>query len=96
LILDYQKDKLLLQNGDDLLHFELGEKKKIENVKIINAIAIVFSFASGFYYYLNFDKLSQKGLYIEEIKSEEKDEDVAKEIDKKGEIDKNTKEVDNE
>lgn len=74
LILDYQKDKLLLQNGEDLLHFqlELGENKKFENVKIINAIAVAFSFVSGIYYYLNFDKLSQKGLYIEGVKDSEK------------------------
>lgn len=70
LINDYNGEKLLMQNPDDKLHFqvELGEKRKFENIKIINAIAAAFSFTSGIYYYLNYDKLSQKGIYLEERK----------------------------
>ncbi|HNZ26054.1 MAG TPA: hypothetical protein PLG34_01045 [Spirochaetota bacterium] len=70
LINDYNGEKLLMQNPDDTLHFqlELGEKRKFENIKIINAIAAAFSFTSGIYYYLNYDRLSQKGIYVEERK----------------------------
>lgn len=76
LINDYNGERILLQNGDDLLYFQadIGDIRKFEKVKIINAIAATFSFASGIEYYLNNDKLSQKGLFIEEEKKEEKSE----------------------
>lgn len=76
LINDYNGERILLQNGDDLLYFQadIGDIRKFEKVKIINAIAATFSFASGIEYYLNYDKLSQKGLFIEEEKKEEKEE----------------------
>jgi len=77
LINDYNGERILLQNGDDLLYFQadIGDIRKFEKVKIINAIAATFSFASGIEYYLNYDKLSQKGLFIEEEKKEDKSED---------------------
>ena len=77
LINDYNGERILLQNGDDLLYFQadIGDIRKFEKVKIINAIAATFSFASGIEYYLNYDKLSQKGLFIEEEKKEEKKEE---------------------
>ena len=67
LINDYNGERILLQNGDDLLYFQadIGDIRKFEKVKIINAIAATFSFASGIEYYLNNDKLSQKGLFVE-------------------------------
>ena len=76
LINDYNGERILLQNGDDLLYFQadIGDIRKFEKVKIINAIAATFSFASGIEYYLNYDKLSQKGLFIEEEKKEDKEE----------------------
>ena len=76
LINDYNGERILLQNGDDLLYFQadIGDIRKFEKVKIINAIAATFSFASGIEYYLNYDKLSQKGLFIEEEKKEDKSE----------------------
>ncbi|MBP5449997.1 MAG: hypothetical protein J6Y01_07775, partial [Spirochaetales bacterium] len=76
LINDYNGERILLQNGDDLLYFQadIGDIRKFEKVKIINAIAATFSFASGIEYYLNNDKLSQKGLFIEEEKKEDKEE----------------------
>ena len=76
LINDYNGEKLLLQNGDDLLKFqkELGEKRKFESVQVIKAIAAAFSFTSAFHYYLTFGKLSSKSLYIEDDVVEEKKE----------------------
>jgi hypothetical protein len=76
LINDYNGERILLQNGDDLLYFQadIGDIRKFEKVKIINAIAATFSFASGIEYYLNYDKLSQKGLFIEEEKKEDKED----------------------
>ena len=66
---DYNGEKLLLQNGDDLLKFqvELGEKRKFEGVNIIKAIAQAFSYSSALHYYITTGNLSSKGLYIDDI-----------------------------
>jgi len=67
LIKDYNEEKRLLQNGDEMLHFELNRdgRNKFENVKIINTIIYIFSFVSAFHFYLTNGKLSQGGsIYI--------------------------------
>ena len=67
LINDYNQEKLLLQNGDDLLKFqiELGEKRKFEGINIIKAIAAAFSYSSALYYHISSGQLSSKSLFIE-------------------------------
>jgi hypothetical protein len=74
LIEDYNTDKKFLQNGDDILHFqlELGDKRKFENTKIISFILITFSFVSALHYYLTSGKLSGKGLFLH---NDEKEKD---------------------
>ncbi|MBP5705698.1 MAG: hypothetical protein J6W76_00315, partial [Spirochaetales bacterium] len=49
LINDYNGERILLQNGEDLLYFQahIGDIRKFEKFKIINAITATFSFASG-------------------------------------------------
>jgi hypothetical protein len=66
IINDYNNEKLLLQNGDDAMHFqlELGERRKFEKISIIKAILVAFTFSSALYFYLTEDKLSTKSLYI--------------------------------
>lgn len=73
LINDYNQEKILLQNGDELLHFqiELGEKRKFEGINIIKAIAAAFSFSSAMHYYLTSGNLSTKGLMLD-IKENDK------------------------
>ncbi|HOV13516.1 MAG TPA: hypothetical protein PK771_04465 [Spirochaetota bacterium] len=75
LINDYNQEKILLQNGDDLLHFqvELGEKRKFEGISIIKAIAAAFSFSSALHYYVTSGKLSSKGLLLDQEEQNEKD-----------------------
>ncbi|MCK4797741.1 MAG: hypothetical protein KAT05_10180 [Spirochaetes bacterium] len=70
IINDYNKEKTLLQNGNEILHFqlELNDKRKFENISILNAILITFSFSSALHYYLTNDKLSGRGLYIHDKK----------------------------
>jgi hypothetical protein len=75
LINDYNSEKLLIQNADDLLHFQLdlGEKRKFERISIIKAILVAFTYSSALHYYLTEDKLSTKSIYIEkEVKEETK------------------------
>ncbi len=74
LINDYNQEKILLQNPEDLLKFqiELGEKRKFEGISIIKAIAAAFSFSSAFFYYLTSGGLSSKSLLLD---NEEKKED---------------------
>jgi len=84
LINDYNEQKLLLQNGDDILSFEhdSGSKKKFQNISIIKAIAAAFTYSSAFHYYLTVDKLSSKSIYME---TENKEDDKALEEEEKKE-----------
>lgn len=68
IITDYEGERMILKNGEERLHFELIEERtpKFENVKIITAIILAFSFSSAIYYYLTKGKLCSKGLYLEE------------------------------
>jgi hypothetical protein len=77
IINDYNEEKLLLQNGDDLLVFEheIGARKKFENMAIIKAIAAAFTFSSAMHYYITVDKLSTKSLFLDDRK---KNEDLTK------------------
>jgi hypothetical protein len=67
LINDYNGEKLLIQNADDLLHFQLdlGDKRKFERISIIKAILVAFTFSSALHFYLTEDKLSTKSIYID-------------------------------
>ncbi|MCG8569301.1 MAG: hypothetical protein MJB14_04105 [Spirochaetes bacterium] len=89
LINDYRQDRLLLQNPEDPLQFTLGRgtRKKFQNVPIIKAIAAAFSFSSAFHYYLSFDALSQKSLYLDKKTEEGPVEDELAPLDKTEEKD---------
>ena len=71
MITDFNNQKLLLQNPEDLLSFQLSrEKNRFDNVQIIKAIGAAFSYSSAIHYYITFDEFSQKSLYFEK-KNEE-------------------------
>ena len=80
-IKDYNTEKRLLLNPDEKLDFQIKKegKYKLENVNIINAIVLTFSFASAFHYYLNSGRLSGRNLFI----TEKKDEDISDEAQPK-------------
>lgn len=84
LINDYKKDKNILENGDDILRFQkdLGERRKFEGKKVIQAIFVAFRYSSALLYYLNYDKLSKKGLYLDEDVAYKKDNTINNNDDK--------------
>lgn len=67
LINDYKGgEKLLLQNPEDTLSFQLSrEKNRFDSLQIIKAIVAAYTFTSALHYYLTVDEFSQKNLYYE-------------------------------
>ena len=86
-IKDYNTEKRLLLNPDEKLDFQIKKegKYKLENVNIINAIVLTFSFASAFHYYLNSGRLSGRNLFISKKKEENVADDAATQQDDKKE-----------
>ena len=64
---DYRKSKRLLQNPDEVLHFDLNidGEKRLNNKKVIEAIVEAFLFSATFSFLLKYGELSNPGLYIE-------------------------------
>ncbi len=86
IIQDYNTEKKFLDNPDEKLHFQSqkGITPKLENMTVINAILIAFSFSSAIHYYLSTEKIMSKGLYfIEEDKNQEQkpDENITQKND---------------
>jgi len=78
IIQDYNSEKRLLQNPDQLISFQLEKNanKKFENISIVNAILYAFSFVSAIHYFIEDGKLSGKGLFFFEEEKKEKSPEV--------------------
>ena len=61
IIQDYNSEKKLLENPEERLHFESpkNRKQKLEDITVINAILLAFSYSSGINYYLSTEKIIQ-------------------------------------
>ena len=73
IIQDYNSEKKLLENPEERLHFESpkNRKQKLEDITVINAILLAFSYSSGINYYLSTEKIMSKGLFFEKEKNKE-------------------------
>ena len=78
IIQDYNTEKKLLENPNEGLHFESHKSRtqKLENMTVINAILLAFSFSSGIHYYLSTEKIMSKGLYFEEENTSQDEKDI--------------------
>lgn len=67
LLNDYNKDRHLLQNPEDVISFDivLGEKKKLENVSVLNALIQFLQFAAAFRFRLQEGDLAGLGAKLE-------------------------------
>ncbi len=79
-IQDFNTEKKFLENPEEKLHFQTqkGTTQKLENMTVINAILLAFSFSSAIHYYLTSEKIMSKGLYIieEEKQPAQNDKDI--------------------
>ena len=66
-IADYKDSKRLLQNSDEMLHFDknIDGTKKLDGKKVIEAVVETFLFTSSFSYLLTSGELSGVGLLVE-------------------------------